>query len=431
MSDEPEKESLKEAVELEEISQCKRRIKFTVPIDEVEKELDAAYEEVKDTAAIPGFRPGKAPRHVVEMRMGKAFREAALSRVRHRAVSQAILRHHLHPVGSARFENIVYERGKPFTFEATLEVTPDITLPEYKGIKIERIVPLPTAEAELTELDRIRERFAKVVPVEDRSLRDGDIALVSYEEEADGKIEKFERESIEIAEGFVLPGFVEKVRGMKSGEKRDFQIQVPEGYRNEQAAGKVVSYRLQLHEIKTKVVPETDDAFAKSIHFDSLESLKKHIHRTLTESRERDAEREEVSQVMTYLLRNTDFEVPESLVVEETRRRASGRVDAAFRAGISEERIRERREELIKNAAAEAYADLKAQIIIVKIAEKEGIEVSDAEVEARIERIASERNVDKDALRKQYNGGDLSEDIRNQMLEQKVVSFLHNSAIKE
>jgi len=310
-------------------------------------------------------------------------------------------------------------------------VIPDITLPEYKGIKIERIVPLPTDKAELTELDRIRERFAKLVAVEDRSLRDGDIALVSYEEEADGKIEKFEHESIEIAEGSVLPGFVEKIRGMRPGEKRDFQIQVPEGYRDEQAAGKVVTYRLQLHEIKTKGLPEADDAFAKSVHFDSLESLKKHIHRALTESGERDVEQQEISQIMTYLLRNTDFEVPESLVVAETRRRASGRIDAAFRAGISAERVRERREELIKNAAAEAYADLKAQIIVVRIAEKEGIEVSDAEVEARIERMASERNVDKDALRKQYNGEDLSDDIRNQMLEQKVVSFLHNSAIKE
>ncbi len=432
MPDEPEQNSLIAEVELEEISQCKRRIKFTVPSEEVGKELDAAYEEVKETAQIPGFRPGKAPRHIVEQRMGKTFRERALSRIRERALGQAVLEHKLSPVSSAQFENIVYEKGKPFTFEATMEVIPEITLPEYKGLKIERKDPLPTTDADVTaELDRLRERFAELSPVTDRPLRDGDIAVMTYEEEADGQTEKFERRSVEMADDFVLPGFIENVRGMNPGDKREFRIAVPEDYTDKEAAGKVVDYRLQLDEIKARTVPAVDDGFAKKLGFESLESLKKHIRTGITERRERDAEQEEVSEIVTFLLKNTDFEIPQSLMAEETRRRTSRRVETALRAGMSGELIRERRDELIKNSATEAYADLKLQILILKIAEKEGIKVSREETEARVERIASAAKVEKEALRKRYYEEDRLDDIRNQILEQKVISFLHNSAVKE
>lgn len=432
MADELGKNSPIAEVELEEINQCKRRIKFTVPEDEVKKELEAAYEKVKDTARIPGFRPGKAPRHVLEMRMGKAFRETALSRIRERALSQAAIDHKLSIVGSPQFENIVYEKGSPFTFEATMEVIPDITLPEYKGIKIERKTPPPTTEAEVTaELDRLRERFAELKPVEGRALRDGDIAVMTYEEEADGQTEKFERRSVEMKEDFVLPGFIEKVRGMKPAEKREFQIHVPQDYSDKEAAGKLVDYRLQLDEIMAKVPPDADDEFAKRLRVESLESLQKHIRTQMTEDREREAEQQEITQIMTYLLRNTDLEVPESLLAEETTGRARRKADAAHRAGIPIEQIREKRDELIKDAAAEAYGSLKSQIIILKIAESEGIEVSGAEVEARIERIAEASNVDKETLKKRYSEENRFDRVREQILEQKVISFLHNSAVKE
>ena len=432
MADELEKNSPIAEVELEEINQCKRRIKFTVPEDEVKKELEAAYQKVKDTARIPGFRPGKAPRHVLEMRMGKAFRETALSLIRERAFTQAAIDHKLRIVGSPQFENIVYEKGSPFTFEATMEVIPDITLPEYKGIKIERNTPPPTTDAEVTaELDLLRERFAELKPVEGRALRDGDIAVMTYEEEADGQTEKFERRSVEMKEDFVLPGFIEKVRGMKPAEKREFQIHVPEDYSDKEAAGKLVDYRLQLDEIMAKVPPKADDEFAKRLRVESLESLQKHIRTQMTEGREREAEQQEITQIMTYLLRSTDLELPESLLAEETTDRARRKADAAHRAGIPIEQIREKRDELIKDAAAEAYGSLKSQIIILKIAESEGIEVSGGEVEARIERIAEASNVDKEALKKRYSEENRFDRVREQILEQKVISFLHNSAVKE
>jgi len=432
MADELGKDSPIAAVELEQISQCKRRIKFTVSDDQVKKELEAAYEKVKDTARIPGFRPGKAPRHVLEMRMGKAFRETALSRIRELALGQAAVDHKLRIVSSPQFENIVYEKGSPFTFEVTMEVIPDITLPEYKGIKIERKSPPPTTDAEVSlELDRLRERFAELKPAENRAVRDGDIAVMTYEEEADGQTEKFERRSVEMAEEFVLPGFIEKVRGMKPGERREFQIHVPDDYPGKEAAGKVVDYRLQLDEIMTRVPPQADDEFAKRLRFESLESLQKHIRTQMTEDREKEAEQQEITQIIIHLLKNTDFELPESLLAEETTSRARRKAAVAHRAGVPIEQIREKRDKLIKDAAVDAFGSLKSQIILLKIAESEGIEVSDAEVEARIERLASASNVEKEALKKRYREENRFDDVRQQMLEQKVVSFLHNSAIKE
>jgi len=427
-----EKETLAAEVELEEISQCERRIRFSVPLEEVEREFHAAYEEVRDTAQIPGFRPGKAPRHIVEMRMGKAFREAALSRIRERALAQAVLDHNLRLVSSPQFDKVAYEKGKAFTFEATMEVIPSITLPEYKGIKIERRDALPTTEADvMEELGRIRRSFTELGPVENRPLRDGDLAVVTYEEELDGKTKKFERELVEIKEGLLFPGFVEKLRGMRPGEKREFQIRVADDYSDKGAAGKVVNYRVHLEEVRTKVVPQAGDDFAKKIGFESLESLRKHLHTTITERRERDAEEEEVSQVMGYLLRNSDFDVPKSLLVEETRRRMRREIDAAFRRGLSAQQVREKREELFKDAAGEAYTELKAQIIVLKVAEAEGIEVSSEEMAARIDAIASAAKIDIDVVRKRYRDEQRLDDLKYQILEQKVISFLHNSAVKE
>jgi trigger factor len=419
-------------VELEEIGQCKRRMKFSVPYDEVEREFAATYEGVKDTAQVQGFRPGKAPRQIVEMRMGKAFRETALSRIRERAVGQAITDHKLKPVTSPQFENIAYEKGKPFTFEATLEVIPDVPLPEYKGIKIEKREPAAVSEADVdTELERLRESHASLEEVKDRPLRDGDFAIVNYDEEADGQTEKFTKRFVEVKEESLLPGFVENIRGMKLGEEREFQIRTPEDYRDKEAAGKEITYRLQLEEIRAKKLPEADDAFAKKLGQESLDQLTKRIHKALTERNERDAEQEEIHQILTYLLEDTAFEVPEALVSRETGTRLRRKVAAAYRSGVSQQEVRDKREEILKETASEAYASLKLQIIFLEVAKSEGIEVSDAEVDARLEQIAAARKEDKEAVRKKYLEADLYENVRSDLLEQKVVSFLHNSAVKE
>ncbi len=432
MADELERDTLTVAAEVETVSPCERRIKLNVPFDEVEKQFRATYEEMKNTVRIPGFRPGKAPRQVVEMRLGSAFRERALADIRVRALGQAVREHKLRPVSAPQFEKISYQRGQPFTFEAVLEVVPDVKLPEYKGVKIERTDPLPVTDEDVTdELNRLRDNFAELIQVTDRPLRDGDFAVITYEEEADGKTEKFERRLVEVAPDSPLPGFGEKVRGMRPGEKRDFQIKFPDDYGDKEAAGKLVNYRLELVEIRTRVLPEADDEFAKKLRAQSLEELKKAITKRLTDDRERRAERHEIQQIMLYLLKNTDVEVPRSLLAEGARSRVRSKVDAGLRAGISATELRERREEIVKDAAGETYGELKLQILLAKIAEAEGIGVSPEEIEAQIAGIAARTNKSKEEVRKQLTDQGLLDDLEYDIVERKVVSFLHNSAVKE
>jgi len=432
MPDDLQKETPTTTFEVEQVSQCKRRIKATVPSEEVDKQFDATYQELRKVAKVPGFRPGKAPRQVVEMRMGKTFREEALSEIRRRAVGQAVREHKLRPIGLPQFDNIVYEKGQPFTFEATLEVLPEITLPEYKGIKIERrVAPAVTEEDLAAALNRIRETHAEFVLVEDRPLRDGDFAVMTYEEEADGKTERFERRVVEIAQDVPLPGFGEKVRGMRPAEKREFQIQIPGDYPDKEAAGKLVNYRVELNEIRTMVLPEADDNLAKKARYASMEELKKALNRTLTEGREKSAEEDEIAQLMVYLLKNTEFEVPESLLSQWTRTRTKRKIQAAFRAGMSRERVQEKGKEIIEDAAGEAYASLKLEIILSRIAEAEGISVSDEEVEAWMESFAARSNAAKEEVKKRFTDENLLDAVRDDILEKRVVSFLHNSALKE
>ncbi len=432
MANDEQKDTLTETVEVEQIGQCKRRIKVSVPSQEVQKQFDVTYQEVKKVAQIPGFRPGKAPRHVLEMRMGKTFRDEALSEIRRRMVGRAVREHKLHPVGPPQYENVNYQQGQPFSFEATLEVLPEMTLPEYKGIKIQRTVaPETTGQDVMTELNRIRRDFGEFVLVEDRPLRDGDFAVISYQEEADGKTENFEKRVIEIDPDNPLPGFGEKVRGMRPGETREFQIRIPEDYSEKEAAGKSVNYRVELKEIKTLVLPELDDNLAKKAHLGSLDELKRALHRTITEDREKRAEEAEISQLMTYLLKNTEFEVPPSLLAEGTRERARRKISVAFRSGLSREQVQEKTKEIIEDAAGETYGSLKLEIIFSRIAETEGITVSDEELEARIESIAAREKLNNEEVKKRFTDQNLRDALREGILEKKVISFLHNSAVKE
>lgn len=432
MAGETTEEKLTMQVDIEKPSQCERQITFTIPFEEVQKELDAVYREAKKTAEVPGFRPGKAPRQVVESRFGRVFRERALDRIRYRAYGQALSEHNVKAIRVPEFQDLSYEKGQPFAFQAKVEVIPDITLPEYKGIRIERKEPEPTTDEDVaSEIDRIRKELAQFVLVEDRPLRDQDYAVVTYEEESEGKTEKFDRRVVHLAPDSLLPGFGENLRGMRPGEKREFEIHVPEDYSDKEAAGKTVRYRLELNEIRVEELPEADDELAKNFRLESLEQLRKRISESLAASRERQAEEDEVQQVLTYLLKNTDFEVPKSALADGTRSRAGRRVRAGLQAGVSREYIEEKREEIVQGAAAETFANLKLQIILPQIAEAEGITVSDEEVEARVEHIAATRNLSKDDVKKAFAREGGLEALREEVQEQKVINFLLNSAVKE
>jgi trigger factor len=432
MADEAKQDELTMQVDIEKPSECERQITFTVSFEEVQKELDAVYDEAKKTAEVPGFRPGKAPRHVVETRFGRVFRDRALERIRQRAYGQAIREHNVKAVRLPEFQDLSYERGQPFTFQAKVEVIPDVTLPEYKGIRIERREPEPTTDADVTaEIDRLRKEHAQFVLVEDRPLRDEDYAVITYEEEADGKTEKFDRRVLHLIPDALLPGFGENLRGMRPGETREFEIQIPEDYPDKDVAGRTIRYRLELNEIRVEELPEADDELAKKFGLESMEQLKKRIYEALTASRERRAEEDEVQQIVTYLLKNTDFEVPKSALADGTRSRAGRRVREGLQAGVSREYIEEKREEIIRDAAAETFANLKLQIIFPQIAEAEGITVSDEELEARLERMAAARNLSKDDVRKAFAKESTLESLRDDIQEQKVINFLLNSAVKE
>jgi trigger factor len=162
-----------------------------------------------------------------------------------------------------------------------------------------------------------------------------------------------------------------------------------------------------------------------------MEQLRKRIYEAMTASKERRAEEEEVQQVLMYLLKNADFEVPKSALADGTRSRAGRRIRAGLQAGVSREYLEGKREEIIKDAATETFANLKLQIILPQIAEAEGITVSDEEVEARIERLAAARKLSKDQVKKAFAEEGTLETLRDDILEQKVINFLLNSAIKE
>ncbi len=416
---------------VEDVSRCKKLIRFSVPREDVQKEIDTAYEKIKESAFVPGFRLGKAPRKVVEMRFGGALKEEALSKILPEAYKKAIEENNLRPVEEPKFEEINYEKDRPLTFQVTVEVIPEIHVPQYKGIEIKRAkISKPSKEDIMKVLEDYREQSAKFVPVEGRAVKEGDYVVLSYEEEMEGKRNKAENQWVEMKKDSLIPGFFENVIGMNIGEKKEFNLDIPGDYHSKEIAGKKINYRVELQEIKEKSLPKLDDEFAKDVgKTGSLKEFKEVIRNGIVVQREAEAKREQEQEIIDYLVANTELEIPQRLIDAQTQRNVEARVRRGLFYGVPKEKLMEKKDEIFESASKASVSQIKLALILQKIAENEKISVGDEEIDSHIEKIAKIRKVDKDELKATFEKEDYIEPIRDDLLQGKVLSFLMENAV--
>jgi trigger factor len=426
--------------ELTDVSPTLKELKIEIEPQRVREAFDRISQQYSKAATIPGFRPGHAPTSVVRTRYKSEIRSEVLRELLPDAVNDAIIEHSLNPLGQpdVQFENQeVLERfgEEPLTLKVTVEVLPEIKLDTYKGLEAVRRKRPITDDDVNKMIDSLREASASLQPVEDRASELGDTVTIN----ARGKMldESDESEEVKVDDVEVVLGgpgvmkeFTENLTGVKPDDTRTFTVEYPENYESKGLAGKKIEYLAEVTAVRRKELPELDDEWAKSLggDFDSAETLKTKVREDLEARATAENDRQLRDDVMRKLIDAHQFEVPQSLIAQQTKHRLEGVARQMMSRGIDP-----RSEELNWEGAREeltvqAEDDVRTTMLLEKVAEAENITVSDDEVETEIHSIAiaSQQPLEKVRAALTKDGGERS--IAHRLRNRKALELLIENA---
>jgi len=385
-------------VSAEKIDAHKMVLELEVPQPEVAKAVDKAYHKLAAKVNIPGFRKGKVPRKVLEMRIGKqALMDEAFELLASPAYIKALEEQDIEPVTRPEIEVVTFEEDKPLVFKVKFVVKPVIELGEYKGIKVAK-PPVKVDEEEVNkQLENLRNRHAKMVVVEDAALAKGDFAIIDFEGFIDGipfKGGEGKGYPLEIGSGSFIPGFEDQLLGAKAGEEREVKVEFPAEYMAPELAGKTAEFKVKVNDVKRREVPAVDAEFAKEVSdFDSVEELKADIENNLIKAAESKADREFRTNVIKAAVDNCTVDLPEEVIENE--------IDSMLREmdvnlqnrGMSLAKYMEATktpiEKLRANYRESAVESVKTDLMLEAIAKAENIEVTSEDLEKEINVMAA------------------------------------------
>ena len=413
----------------------KSQVELTIEVNaaEFEAAVEKAYQKMRRKISVPGFRPGKAPRKMIERMYGaEVFFEEAINIAFPEAYEAAAEQEKLQIVGYPTVEMVGEVTKDGFTFKATTPVYPEVTLGEYKGLKAEK-PEVKVLAADVDErLKALADRKTRLVSVE-REAKSGDTAVIDFEGFKDGvpfEGGKGENFSLELGSGSFVPGFEEQVIGMKAGEEKDLDITFPENY-HEDLAGKAVVFKVKVHEVKEKEVPAMDDEFAKDVsEFDTLKDLKADLKKKITEERQKDADRVFEENLMNQVAENITADIPDVMVENQAHQYLEN-----FKAQISRQFPYEEYKKmtgmddakLLEEAKEPALRQVKMDLATAAIIKAENIEASDEDVEAEFAKMAEQFGMDVEMVKKYLS----KEQVHDQILTQKAVAVVVDSATAE
>lgn len=427
-------------VTAEMLGACRRLLKIEVPTADVDKEFDLMAREYTRYARLPGFRPGKAPRQLVEKRFAAEIEQEVQKSLIPKAYREAIRTQSLQPVGLPEIKDVQFGRGKPLAFTAELETAPDFALPDYKGIPVTRMPVTVTDEDVDKAIQSLAAQRAELVDATGRGLAMEDFAVVNFSAVSDGKplaelapaakalAERKDLLLLMSPDAFV-PGFCEQLVGAMVGEKRQVLVDFPADFQVAEIAGKKATYFVEVVGIKQRKLPPIDDALASSFGKDlTLDTLKAAIRADIQRERERAAQSDAKNQVVEYLLSRTTFDLPPAMLANETRHVIQDIVRENTMRGIAKETLVEKKDEIFQFASKSAADRLKASFILGRIASQEKVEVQPQEIELRILQLAQRYEIQPAKLRKQLEERGGLDEIHEELLVAKTLEMLVSTA---
>ena len=424
-------------VEVEAQPESMSTLKIELPPEQVSKEWDAITDSYARHARIPGYRPGKAPRKVVEAKFRKEIQEELTKKLVSKSYHDAVAEKNLRVVSLTNVEDVQIGADKSMRFRATVVTAPEFDLPEYKNIRVE-LPETKITEAEIeAALERLREQSADFVDAPERPLQMGDFAVIDFEGAIEGKpisevapdasknLQGGKKFWLHLAPENFLPQFCEQVIGQNRGETRLVIVSLPEDFPVKELAGKKADYTVTLNEIKERVLPVLDDALAeKLLPGKKLADLRHRIEHDLEHEKEHAIERAKESQIVKYLHDRAQFDLPPPLVRNETRRALGELVQRNRQRGVPDEMLKTKEKELVEGAASLAAHRLKTNFILHRIAEREKIEITREDVDGRIREQAAQYNVSVEKMRRELEEHDGLNALAEEVLLGKVLDFL-------
>ena len=428
-------------VSVENLAPCKKLIRIEVDVQKVDETFATVSRNFQKEASLPGFRPGKSPMPMVLRKYDKDILDEVKRKLISEAYKKAADDNHLDVIGYPDIEEVQFGRAQPLIFTATVETAPDFELPNYKGLAAKAESQSVTEEDVQRALNMLREQNVSYNKVE-RAAQLGDIAVVNYTGTCDGKpitetaptakgLTEQKNFWIEIGGQSFIPGFGEQLVGASAGEKRTVQVDYPADFVTPQLAGKIGSYETEVVEVKEKVLPALDEALAKQFGAESLEKLTEGVRRDLQNELTYKRDRAIRNQLMRALMDQSNFELPATLVGQETNNVVYEIVNENTKRGVPRDAIEENKEQIYSSATSGAKERLKANFLLRKIAEKENIKVSQEELLTRISAMARSYKVPAEQFLKDLQKRNALIQVFDQLLNEKVVDLLQKEAVIE
>jgi len=398
-------------VTITDLSPCKKQLRIEIDAETVNAKFDAVAKDFRRHAHLPGFRPGKAPLANVMRSYGDKIGEEAKRTLMSDSYAKALKENELRPVIMPEVEELQFGHGKPFQYLATLEVTPAFEMPEYIGIEVEK-ERRSVNDADIAKaLDSLREQRVSYADM-DRPAVEEDFIVVNFTGTID---DKPITDLIKVARGLteqknfwlhktqnpLIPGTVEALIGSSKGDKKTVSVTIPDDFVYEEIVGKEAKYEIEVVQVKEKSLPELDDKFAKGFGAESMDKLREGVENDLKNELEYSKKKSIRNQCVDKLLGAVNCDLPETIVNEATRAAVHNIVQQNHQRGVGKEIIEENKDKIYANAKTDAVVRVKANYILSKIAEKEGIKVTDKELSRQVAAMAAQQKIKPQKLAQQ------------------------------
>lgn len=420
------------SVQVENLEKNMAKLTIEVAAEEVEKAIQAAYMKEKNKISLPGFRKGKVPRKMIEKMYGaRVFYEDAANTLIQENYGTALDESGVDVVSRPTIDVVQIEAGKPFIFTAEVAVRPEVKLGKYLGVQVTKVDTSVSDEEVEEALEKERQKNSRTVTVTDRPVQNGDTAVIDFEGFVDGVAfegGKGENHPLEIGSHTFIDTFEDQLVGKNTGDEVEVNVTFPEKYQAEELAGKPAAFKVKIHEIKAKELPELNDEFAQDVsEFETLEEYKADVRKRLEVQKEDEAKRTKEDEAIQKIIDKSEMEIPEAMIDTQCENMVNEFAQRIAQSGLSMEQYMQfsglTLDKLKEQVRPEAETRIKSSLVLEQIAKDENIQVSDEEIDAEIEKMAKAYGMEADKL-KEYMGDAEKESMKRDISVTKAVDLI-------
>ena len=426
------------SLQVEKLEHNMAKLTVEVAAEDVEKALQAAYLKQRKQINIPGFRKGKVPRQMIEKMYGpEVFYDEAANNMIPDAYAKAYDESELDIVSQPKIEVVQMEKGKPFIFTAEVATKPEVTLGDYKGLKVDKVSTRVTQKEVDEEIEKERERNARTIEVTDRAVQDKDEVTLDFEGFVDGVAfegGKGEDYPLTIGSGSFIPGFEEQLIGAEIDKEVEVNVTFPKEYHSEELAGKDATFKCTVHTIKAKELPELDDEFASEVsECETMDAYRAEVKKNIKERKERTGKEKKENQAVDQAIENAQMDIPEAMIEFQVRQMADDFARRIQQQGLTVEQYFQftgmTAERMLEEMRPQAEKSIKTRLVLEAIVKAENIEVSDERVEEELTKMAEAYQMEVEKL-KEFMGENEKKQIKEDLAVQEAITLLVNESVE-